>query len=111
LIAAIQNAQPHIVWVGLSTPKQERFMAQLIERLPTQLMVGVGAAFDIHAGLRRDAPAWMKSCGLQWLHRLAQEPRRLGKRYLANNPRFVWNVALQLSGIRRFELNDSNTTM
>lgn len=106
LMAAVEETSPDIIWVGLSTPKQERFMAQMIHRLDTHLMVGVGAAFDIHAGLRRDAPGWMKRCGLQWVHRLLQEPKRLWKRYFANNPRFVWNIALQLSGIRSFEINE-----
>lgn len=105
LMAAIARTRPDIIWVGLSTPKQERFMAQMLERLDTHLMIGVGAAFDIHAGLRHDAPRWMMGCGLQWLHRLLQEPQRLWKRYFTNNPRFLWNIALQLSGMRRFEIN------
>lgn len=104
LIATINNAQPDIVWVGLSTPKQERFMSRMIDRLDVCLMVGVGAAFDIHAGLLRDAPVWMKRCGLQWLHRLYTEPRRLWRRYLNNNPRFLWNVALQFAGLKSFRL-------
>ena len=62
-------------------------------------MAGVGAAFDLHAGLRSDAPHWMKQCGLQWLHRLAQEPRRLGPRYLKHNPRFVTAVFRQMAGL------------
>jgi N-acetylglucosaminyldiphosphoundecaprenol N-acetyl-beta-D-mannosaminyltransferase len=102
LIAMVRQAKPEILWVGLSTPKQERFMAQMLTHLDTCLMVGVGAAFDIHAGLLREAPDWMKLCGLQWLHRLALEPRRLWRRYLINNPGFLWNIALQLSGVRRF---------
>ena len=61
------------------------------------LMVGVGAAFDIHTGQIQDAPRWMKRSGLQWLHRLVQEPRRLGPRYLKNNPRFLYLVARQLT--------------
>ena len=80
-------------------------MAQYIERLNTKLMVGVGAAFDIHAGLVSDAPQWIKDCGLQWLDRLCQEPRRLWRRYLTNNPRFLWDIALQLAGLKRFEVN------
>jgi N-acetylglucosaminyldiphosphoundecaprenol N-acetyl-beta-D-mannosaminyltransferase len=102
LIANVAELQPDICWVGLSTPKQERFMTRMIERLDVRLMVGVGAAFDIHAGLLRDAPVWMKTCGLQWLHRLWMEPRRLGRRYLINNPSFLWNLALQLAGIKKF---------
>lgn len=105
LITQINESRPDIVWVGLSTPKQERFMAQYLERLETRLMIGVGAAFDIHAGLLRDAPQWVKDCGLQWLDRLCQEPRRLWRRYLTNNPRFLWDIALQFSGLKRFEVN------
>ena len=78
-------------------------MARYVNRFDVSLMVGVGAAFDIHAGLITDAPRWMKRSGLQWLHRLAHEPRRLGRRYLVNNPKFLWNISLQLSGIRHFD--------
>ncbi len=105
VIAQVNQSRPDIVWVGLSTPKQERFMAHFIERLDTRLMVGVGAAFDIHAGLLADAPPWIKACGLQWLDRLCQEPRRLWRRYLTNNPRFLWDLALQFSGLKRFEVH------
>lgn len=104
LTAIVAQKKPHIFWVGLSTPKQERFMARYLERIEVKLMAGVGAAFDLHAGLRSDAPSWMKHCGLQWLHRLGQEPRRLGPRYLKHNPRFVWEVCEQLTGWKRFEL-------
>ncbi len=71
-------------------------MANYLGRLETKLMVGVGAAFDIVTGRLHDAPAWMKVAGLQWLHRLGQEPRRLWKRYLINNPRFVVKITWQL---------------
>lgn len=107
LIATIAEVRPDVVWVGLSTPKQERFMAGIIDRLDTCLMVGVGAAFDIHAGLLPDAPMWMKSAGLQWLHRLLREPRRLWRRYLTNNPSFLWNISLQMTGIRRFDVEQT----
>jgi len=100
MLSVVHQARPHIMWVGLSTPKQERFMAQYVQRLRVPLLVGVGAAFDFHAGLLRDCPIWVKRAGLQWLHRLAQEPRRLSLRYLRNNPAFVWQVALQLAGLR-----------
>lgn len=93
----VHDVQPDIIWVGLSTPKQERFMAKYSSRLAVPLMVGVGAAFDIHSGQTHDAPAWMKRSGLQWLHRLVQEPRRLGPRYLQNNPRFLYLVSRQLA--------------
>jgi len=77
-----------ILWCGLSTPKQERFMAAYIGRLPVKMMVGVGAAFDLLSGNLDEAPNWMKRCGLQWLYRLIKEPRRLWRRYLSNNPAF-----------------------
>jgi len=91
----VREARPDFVWVGLSTPKQERFMASHIAALDCTLMLGVGAAFDIHTGATKDAPSWVKRAGLQWLHRLQQEPRRLWKRYLLNNPKFMFNIALQ----------------
>lgn len=102
LVDLVHKTQPDVIWVGLSTPKQERFMAEYLELLDTHLMVGVGAAFDIHTGGIQDAPKWMKQVGLQWFHRLCQEPKRLWRRYLINNPKFVWRVFLQISGLRRF---------
>jgi N-acetylglucosaminyldiphosphoundecaprenol N-acetyl-beta-D-mannosaminyltransferase len=89
LAALVSETKPDVFWVGLSTPKQERFMDKYLEKLDVKLMVGVGAAFDIHTGTIKDAPLWMKIPGLQWLHRLAREPRRLWKRYLINNPKFI----------------------
>jgi N-acetylglucosaminyldiphosphoundecaprenol N-acetyl-beta-D-mannosaminyltransferase len=96
LFSQIGAASPHVLWVGLSTPKQEKFMANYIDRLRVPMMVGVGAAFDINSGQVKDAPIWMKRSGLQWFHRLLQEPRRLAKRYLINNPRFVMKIGKQL---------------
>jgi len=84
-----------ILFVGLGCPKQERWMAAHQGRLPA-VMLGVGAAFDIHAGEKPQAPAWMRSAGLEWLFRLASEPRRLWRRYVYHNPRFVILVLLQL---------------
>jgi N-acetylglucosaminyldiphosphoundecaprenol N-acetyl-beta-D-mannosaminyltransferase len=107
LVATLAEVRPDVIWVGLSTPKQERFMASMIDRLDTCLMLGVGAAFDIHAGLLPDAPTWMKSAGLQWLHRLLREPRRLWRRYLRNNPEFLWNISLQLAGLKTFDVEQS----
>lgn len=95
----ITECKPDIIWVGLSTPKQERFMAKYLPLLETKLMVGVGAAFDIHTGRVNDSPAWVKSCGLQWLHRLMQEPRRLWRRYLLNNPRFLYYVGRDIMSL------------
>ena len=98
----IQELQPHILWVGLSTPKQERFMARYVDRLQVPLMVGVGAAFDYHTGRISDCSYWIKRAGLQWLHRLLQDPRRLWKRYLKNNPAFLWRISLQILMLRRY---------
>ena len=89
----INDAAPDIVWVGLSTPKQERWMNRFRPLLDAPVLVGVGAAFDIHAGNLPQAPGWMQSSGLEWAYRLAREPRRLWRRYLSNNPRFVWQIA------------------
>lgn len=96
----VSSARPDIFWVGISTPKQERFMARYCGRLNAKLMIGVGAAFDIHAGLVQEAPQWMKRAGLQWLHRLCQEPRRLWRRYATCIPRFVWGMGLQMLRLR-----------
>jgi N-acetylglucosaminyldiphosphoundecaprenol N-acetyl-beta-D-mannosaminyltransferase len=92
----VTKTRPDFIWVGLSTPKQERFMADHIGSLDCTLMLGVGAAFDVHTGVTKDAPRWMKRAGLQWFHRLLQEPGRLWKRYLINNPKFIFSIALQL---------------
>ena len=100
----LRDARADVLWCGLSTPKQERFMQAHVGRLPVKLMVGVGAAFDLLSGNLSEAPAWMKRAGLQWLYRLIKEPRRLWRRYLSNNPRFTWLTVLQLSGIKRFSL-------
>ena len=102
VLAQVQATKPHILWVGLSTPKQERFMDHYIDRLKVPLLVGVGAAFDYHTGRIRDCPRWVKRAGLQWLHRLLQDPKRLWKRYLRNNPAFVWNIVLQALKLRKF---------
>ena len=100
----IAELKPDLFWVGLSTPKQERFMADYLPRLETTLMLGVGAAFDFHAGRVRQAPRWMQRSGLEWLFRLCCEPRRLWRRYLRNNPLFLWRIACQLTGVRRYLL-------
>lgn len=96
-----------VLWCGISTPKQERFMARYIHLLPVRLMVGVGAAFDLNAGLLNDSPLWVQRCGLQWAHRLCQEPRRLWRRYLLNIPRFLWLCLMQWTGIRSYKLPSS----
>jgi N-acetylglucosaminyldiphosphoundecaprenol N-acetyl-beta-D-mannosaminyltransferase len=103
VLLRVQESQPHILWVGLSTPKQDRFMAQYVNYLRVPLMFGVGAAFDFHTGSIRDSSAWVKRAGLQWLHRLIQDPKHLWKRYLRNNPAFLWHIALQISGLKRYD--------
>jgi N-acetylglucosaminyldiphosphoundecaprenol N-acetyl-beta-D-mannosaminyltransferase len=92
-----------IVWVGLSTPKQERWMHKHLGRIHAPVMVGVGAAFDFHAGLKSQAPRWMQTIGMEWFYRLATEPKRLWKRYLVNNPKFLWCMAQQSLGLRSFD--------
>jgi N-acetylglucosaminyldiphosphoundecaprenol N-acetyl-beta-D-mannosaminyltransferase len=104
LVKMVRSMRPDIIWVGLSTPKQERFMARYLPILDTKLMIGVGAAFLFHTGAIRDSPTWVKRAGLQWLHRLFQEPARLWKRYLLNNPPFIFSVLLQILGFKRYAL-------
>jgi N-acetylglucosaminyldiphosphoundecaprenol N-acetyl-beta-D-mannosaminyltransferase len=104
---AVTRTRPDIVWVGLSTPKQETFMADALGWLDTTLMVGVGAAFDLLSGRVRQAPRWIQRSGLEWLFRLIQEPRRLWTRYLKNNPLFVARVVLQQLGLRRYSIDRS----
>ena len=95
LVTYINDVRPDIVWVGLSTPKQERWMAAHIRHLRSMVLIGVGAAFDFHAGVKRQAPCWMQRSGLEWCFRLMLEPRRLWRRYLLNNPQFVWRILCQ----------------
>lgn len=102
VIARINASGADLVWVGLSTPKQERWMAAHLGRLHAAAMIGVGAAFDFHAGLKPQAPRWLQRAGLEWLFRTVCEPRRLGARYLKNNPRFLGLIALQLLGLKRY---------
>lgn len=104
VVQMINQAAPDIVWVGLSTPKQERWMATHIGRVKAPVLIGVGAAFDFLAGRKRQAPRWMQRSGLEWLFRLLTEPRRLWRRYLINNPLFVLLVLAQALGLRRYSL-------
>jgi N-acetylglucosaminyldiphosphoundecaprenol N-acetyl-beta-D-mannosaminyltransferase len=104
-VARINASGADIVWVGLSTPKQERWMAEHRERLTAPVLVGVGAAFDFHAGRIRQAPPFIQRSGLEWLFRLAMEPRRLWRRYLRNNPAFAMLILAQMTGLRRWTLD------
>lgn len=101
LVAHIRAAQPDIIWIGLGCPRQEVFMQRYVKLFDALVMVGVGAAFDYHTNRIRDSAEWVKRAGLQWLHRLIQDPRRLWKRYLRNNPVFIWRITLQLLAERR----------
>jgi N-acetylglucosaminyldiphosphoundecaprenol N-acetyl-beta-D-mannosaminyltransferase len=101
IAARINAARPDVVWVGIGVPKQEKWMAAMRDRLDAPVLIGVGAAFDFHAGLVPQAPAWMQRRGLEWLFRLMQEPGRLWKRYARHNPRFVAGFARQWASHRR----------
>ena len=101
----IRAARPDIMWVGLSTPKQEKFMAEFLPKLDATLMIGVGAAFDFHSGRVKQAPRWMQRSGLEWFYRLCQEPRRLAKRYFRNNPLFALKIFGQLCGLKKYPLD------
>jgi N-acetylglucosaminyldiphosphoundecaprenol N-acetyl-beta-D-mannosaminyltransferase len=103
-VETVRAARPDILWVGLSTPKQEKFMAEFLPKLDATLMIGVGAAFDFHSGRVRQAPRWMQRSGLEWFYRLCQEPRRLAKRYFKNNPLFALKIAGQLGGLKKYPL-------
>jgi N-acetylglucosaminyldiphosphoundecaprenol N-acetyl-beta-D-mannosaminyltransferase len=100
VIRDINACGADVVWVGIGQPKQERWMADFRDRLDAPVLVGVGAAFDFHAGLVPQAPDWMQRMGLEWLFRLAHEPRRLWRRYLHYNPRFITGFARQLTRAR-----------
>jgi len=102
LIETLCRLRPSIVWVGISSPRQELFMRQYLDRFPTTLMFGVGAAFDFHTGRIRDSAAWIKRAGLQWLHRLVQDPKHLFWRYMRTNPAFLWQIGLQLTGLKNY---------
>ena len=86
----LENTKPDIIWVGLGTPKQEAFMATHFEKGPATLMIGIGAAFDLHAGLIQQAPTWLQRHGLEWFYRLTREPARLWPRYRRIIPRFLY---------------------
>lgn len=113
LVAELKEKRPHFFWTGLSTPKQEKFMHGLLAKYPDltagwphgMVMFGVGAAFDFHAGLVRQAPRWVQRSGLEWLFRTAIEPRRLWRRYAVNNPAFVSRVIPQMMELKSYPLD------
>jgi N-acetylglucosaminyldiphosphoundecaprenol N-acetyl-beta-D-mannosaminyltransferase len=102
VVREINGSGADVVWVGIGVPKQEKWMARMRDRLDVPVLVGVGAAFDFHAGLQPQAPDWMQRLGLEWAFRLAHEPRRLFVRYARYNPRFVTGFLRQYVAYRRF---------
>jgi N-acetylglucosaminyldiphosphoundecaprenol N-acetyl-beta-D-mannosaminyltransferase len=101
ILAEINGSGADVVWVGIGVPKQEKWMAAMRHRLDAPVLVGVGAAFDFHAGLVPQAPVWMQSAGMEWAYRLSREPKRLWRRYLRYNPRFVSGFAQQYARQQR----------
>jgi N-acetylglucosaminyldiphosphoundecaprenol N-acetyl-beta-D-mannosaminyltransferase len=95
ITAEINRAKPDILFMGLGCPKQENWMAAHKDKLTT-VMLGVGASFDFYAGNVKESPEWLGKLGLEWFYRLTQEPKRLWRRYLILNPRFMWLATLQL---------------
>ena len=104
LAAEFEEKKPDMLWVGLSTPKQERFMAEYLPRLNVTVAFGVGAAFDFHTGRMKEAPRWMMRSGLQWFHRLCSDPKRLWKRYGVIVPTFLFRRFLQKTGLKKYSL-------
>jgi N-acetylglucosaminyldiphosphoundecaprenol N-acetyl-beta-D-mannosaminyltransferase len=100
----VNRTRPDIVWVGLSTPKQERWMRRQLGRMEAPVMIGIGAAFDFHSGHKPQAPRWIQRSGFEWLFRLATEPRRLWRRYAACVPSFAVLAFAQCAGLWRSEL-------
>jgi N-acetylglucosaminyldiphosphoundecaprenol N-acetyl-beta-D-mannosaminyltransferase len=101
VVRDVNRSKADVVWVGIGQPKQEIWMRDFRDELDAPMLIGVGAAFDFHAGLVPQAPTWMQNLGLEWVYRLAQEPRRLWRRYARYNPRFVAGFARQKLGFRR----------
>jgi|SRR5579871_1651526 len=101
-IAAINEANPDFVWVGLGMPKQEKWMVEHLGKINATALIGIGAAFDFHAGTKPRAPIWMQRSGLEWLFRLMTEPRRLAHRYLIDNALFVGYLLGQITRLKSF---------
>jgi N-acetylglucosaminyldiphosphoundecaprenol N-acetyl-beta-D-mannosaminyltransferase len=103
LVDRVHEAAPDVLWVGLGTPKQERWMHEHRPRLRVPVLLGVGAAFDFNSGKLRQAPEWMRENGLEWFFRLLIEPRRLWKRYLVSIPSAIWSISLEIAQLRKFD--------
>ena len=100
----INDSQADVVWIGLGTPKQEIWMTDNRSRLRAPLLLGVGAAFDFHAGNLRQAPRWVRAAGFEWFFRLCTQPRRLFKRYIVQLAQFLGLLTLQIGGLREFPI-------
>ena len=98
IIEKINAVRPDIVWVGLGAAKEEFWAHSHVGKVVAPVLIGVGAAFDFHSGIKPQAPRWMMRAGLEWFFRVLTEPRRLGPRYLRDNPVFVWSMLLQALG-------------
>ena len=103
IVERINGSGADILWVGLSTPKQEKWMYTHRDRLRVPVLMGVGAAFDLNTGRLTQAPAWMREHGMEWFFRLMMEPRRLWKRYLVLGPKFAWNVSLEMLKLKQYQ--------
>ena len=102
-VELINQSGADVLWVGLGCPKQERWMYEHRDRLRVPVLVGVGQAFDIHSGRSKQAPAWLRNHGGEWLYRLLSEPRRLWRRYLIYNSQFIFWESLEILGLKHFE--------
>src|SRR5262249_39682405 len=105
VISRIRDLRPHIIWIGLSTPKQEIWLLDHMQKIGTGVGIGVGAAFDLLSGTTQQAPRWIQRSGLEWLFRLAVEPRRLFRRYLFIVPHFLYYMA-ETFVVHRWKLSD-----
>lgn len=105
IVETLNSETPDVIWISLGSPKQERWMAEHRALLNARVLIGVGAAFDFHAGTVRQAPRWVQRSGFEWLFRLCIEPRRLWKRYLINNSWFVASIMAQKIGFKRYSMD------
>ena len=103
IVEKINSSNADILWVGLSTPKQEKWMYEHREKLNVPVLMGVGAAFDLNTGRLTQAPEWMREHGMEWFFRLVMEPRRLWRRYLVLGPKFAWNVSLEMLKLKQYQ--------
>jgi N-acetylglucosaminyldiphosphoundecaprenol N-acetyl-beta-D-mannosaminyltransferase len=104
VVNMINGSHADILWVGIGSPGQERWMATHLGRVEAPVLLGVGAAFDFHSGRIKQAPYWIQRSGMEWLYRLIREPRRLARRYLTTNPLFLLHISLQLTGLRTYPI-------